>query len=50
LIRAIDEYQDLTPDVEDGLKRIIKEYFAHMEHEAAEIGRGARNEIDGVES
>jgi F-type H+-transporting ATPase subunit alpha len=39
LIRAIDECQDMTPDIEDGLKRIIKEYFANLEHDADEISR-----------
>jgi len=39
LIRAIDEYQDMTSDIEDGLKRIIKEYFAYLEHDADEISR-----------
>ena len=49
LVRAIDEYQDMTPDIEDGLKRMIKEYFAHMEHEALAMGSGASNETDGSE-
>lgn len=41
LIRAIGEYQDMTPDVEDGLERTIKEYFAHVDHEAAKISKDA---------
>jgi len=44
LIRAIAEYQDMTPDIEDGLERMIKEYFAHMEHEAQEISKDANIE------
>jgi F-type H+/Na+-transporting ATPase subunit alpha len=39
LIRSIEEHQDMTPDIEDGLARIVKEYFAHLEHEAAGMGR-----------
>ncbi|MBT3191996.1 MAG: F0F1 ATP synthase subunit alpha [Verrucomicrobia bacterium] len=38
LIRSIEEHQELTPDIEDGLARIVKEYFAHLEHEAASLG------------
>ncbi len=40
LIRSIEEYQDMTPDIEDGLARIVKEYFAHEEHKGATMGTG----------
>jgi len=38
LIRHIEEQQDMTPDIEDGLARIVKEYFAHINHAAAALG------------
>jgi F-type H+-transporting ATPase subunit alpha len=38
LIRQIEEHQDMTPDIEDGLKRLVKEYFSHLNHEAAALG------------
>jgi len=38
LIRHIEEQQDMTPDIEDGLARIVKEYFAHINHEASALG------------
>ncbi len=38
LIRSIEEHQDMTPDIEDGLARIVKEYFAHLEHDALQVG------------
>jgi F-type H+-transporting ATPase subunit alpha len=34
LIRAINDHDELTPDIEDGLERVVKEYFAHLEHDA----------------
>ncbi len=39
LIRSIEELQDMTPDIEDGLARIVKDYFARAEREKAPIGK-----------
>ena len=38
LLRSIEELEDMTPDIEDGLARIVKEYFAHLEHDVAAMG------------
>ncbi len=34
LLRSIEEHQDMTPDVEDGLSRVVKDYFAELQHDA----------------
>jgi F-type H+-transporting ATPase subunit alpha len=39
VIRAIAGHDEMTPDIEDGLERIVKEYFVHLEHEAKELGQ-----------
>lgn len=38
LLRHIEEKQVMMPDIQDGLSRVVKEYFAHVEHDAAELG------------
>jgi len=40
LIRSIDEHDEMTPDIEDGLERMVKEYFAHLNHVAHEMDTG----------
>jgi F-type H+-transporting ATPase subunit alpha len=45
LLRKIEEVEDLTPEIEDGLERIVKEYFAHLEHEGEIIKQHAGGEM-----
>jgi len=42
LVRTINEHTEMTPDIEDGLERAVKEYFAHLEHDAGKIAGGAQ--------
>jgi len=39
VVRTIESHDEMTPDIEDGLERIVKEYFVHLEHEAKELGQ-----------
>jgi F-type H+-transporting ATPase subunit alpha len=40
LVRSINEHDEMTPDIEDGLERMVKEYFVHLKHEADALGAG----------
>jgi F-type H+-transporting ATPase subunit alpha len=37
LIRAINDHDEMNPDIEDGLERAVKEYFANLEHDARDL-------------
>lgn len=40
LVHAINEHTEMTPDIDDGLERMVKEYFAQLEHDAGLIDDG----------